>query len=156
MRFNTILLASHDTLGARAAERLARSLCKRGGTLSHLYVVPDFWKGMMGDDWLNNAVTRARFGTYVESQLTEEMEAVRQRLEQEVTAVGLEYGFEYRFGRPAECLVEVAERHRPDLVVIGSPRPKGTPGYRSRMDLKILARRLTVPLLTAPYPLQAT
>jgi hypothetical protein len=25
-------------------------------------VVPDLWKGMLGDDWLNNAVTQARFG----------------------------------------------------------------------------------------------
>jgi hypothetical protein len=33
--------------------------------------------------------------------------------------------------------------------VIGPPRPKGTPGYRSRMDLEKLARGLRVPLLVA-------
>lgn len=50
-----ILLASHGTPGARAAERAAFDLCAADGRLCHLVIVPDFWKGMLGDDWLNNA-----------------------------------------------------------------------------------------------------
>jgi hypothetical protein len=50
-----ILLASHGTPGARAAEAAAFDLCAQEGRVHHLVVVPDFWKGMLGDDWLNNA-----------------------------------------------------------------------------------------------------
>jgi len=42
-----ILLASHGTEGARAAEKMAFSLCQKQTALHHLVVVPDFWKGMM-------------------------------------------------------------------------------------------------------------
>ena len=68
-----ILLASHGTPGARAAERVALDLCAPGGRLHHLVVVPDFWKGMLGDDWLNNAAVHVRFGRYVENQLEREI-----------------------------------------------------------------------------------
>ena len=51
---------------------LARSA--PGGRLSQLVVVPDFWKGMMGDDWLNNATTRDTYGRHVERQLECEIE----------------------------------------------------------------------------------
>ena len=63
------LLASHGTEGARAAEKLSYSYCGPGTTLHHLIVVPDLWKGMQGDDWLNNAWTRDAFGRHVEGQL---------------------------------------------------------------------------------------
>lgn len=55
-----ILCASHGTEGARAAEDQALGFCHSDVTLHHLIVVPDFWKGMMGDDWLNNAATQER------------------------------------------------------------------------------------------------
>lgn len=152
MQFNKILVASHDTAGARAAEALACTLGAPGGTLHHLYVVPEFWKGMLGDDWLNNAVTRDRFGQYVEGQLGREVDEARQRLEADVARRGLRYRFECRFGRPASHLLEVARAESPDAVVIGSPRPKGTSGLRSRMDLETLVRGLHVPLIIAPHP----
>ncbi|MBI3917985.1 MAG: hypothetical protein HY322_13365 [Betaproteobacteria bacterium] len=43
-----ILLASHGTPGARAAESIALALAMPGATLFHLTVVPDFWRGMPG------------------------------------------------------------------------------------------------------------
>ena len=55
-------------------------------------------------------------------------------------------------GKPAECLLEAAAMLNPDLVVIGSPRPAGVRGLRSRMQLETLVRGLAVPLLIAPYP----
>jgi nucleotide-binding universal stress UspA family protein len=152
MQISNILLASHDTAGARAAEQVALELCEPGGMLHHLYVVPDFWKGMLGDDWLNNAVTQDRFGKYVESQLGEEMEAARRRVEAEVRHSGLGYRFEFRVGRPADRLVEISALVSPDMVVIGSPRPKAVPGFRSRMDLETLVRGLSVPLTVVPHP----
>lgn len=154
MRFKKILVASHDTPGARAAEQLAYQLCESGGIFSHLYVVPDFWKGMLGDDWLNNAVTQDRFGKYVESQLSSEIDKARQRLTQEVEGHGLHYYFDFRVGNPAEQLLEVAYAHTPDIVVIGAPRPKGTSGLRSRMDLDTLVRNLSMPLIVAPLSSQ--
>lgn len=152
MQFEQILVASHDTSGARAAEQLARTLCATGATLHHLYVVPDFWKGMLGDDWLNNAVTQDRFGKYVETQLEREIDQAQQRMRSEAEAGGLEFRFQFNVGRPAEQLAAAANRLAPGLVVIGSPRPKGMTGLRSRMELEVLARELAVPLVIAPHP----
>lgn len=152
MSFRYILLASHDTPGARAAERLALSILTPGSLLRHLYVVPDLWKGMLGDDWLNNAVTQDRFGRYLEQELEGESRRARERLEAEAQQLGLEYSFVQVLGKPAECLLAQAREQTPDLVVIGSPRPAGTPGLRSKMDLRVLLPALRLPLLIAPYP----
>lgn len=148
----TILLASHGTAGARAAEELALSICAPGGTIRHLEVVPDFWKGMRGDDWLNNAITQERFGDYVESQLQRELTEHSEALREEVEAMDLSYEHSAILGKPAETLLDAANAAPCDLVVIGSPRPKGTPGYRSRMKLDILVQGLRIPLLVAPHP----
>lgn len=152
MKARTILLASHGTAGARAAEAAAFALCEPGGRLRHLVVVPDFWKGMLGDDWLNNAAVHVRFGRYVEGQLEREIVAHAETVAAEAKRRNLGYDCEVRFGKPAECLVAVAGKGEFDLVVIGSPRPKGAPGLRSRMDTETLAKSLTIPLLTVPHP----
>ncbi|MBE9558348.1 MAG: universal stress protein [Proteobacteria bacterium] len=147
-----ILLASHGTPGARAAEQAALSLCAPGGTIWHLEVVPDFWKGMRGDDWLNNAVTQERFGDYVESQLEREIAEHAEALGREVLSLGLSYENLSVLGKPAECLLELVSRETFDQIVIGSPRPKGMPGYRSRMKMETLVRELRTPLLVVPHP----
>lgn len=147
-----ILLASHGTTGAQAAEDAAMALCAPGGTIRHLEVVPDFWKGMRGDDWLNNAITQDRFGTYVESALQRELAEHAEALARAVEARGLSYEHVATFGKPAESLLAVAADSACDLVVVGSPRPKGTPGYRSRLKLETVVRGLRVPLLVVPYP----
>lgn len=147
-----LLLASHGTPGARAADRLALELCVRGGTLWHLVVVPDLWRGMMGDDWLNNASTRADYGRHVEAQLAAEIEQHRQVLAAECRSRGIPYETKTVLGKPDRCLLEYAAAVGPQLVVMGSPRPRGTPGLRSRMNTETLVRSLTVPLVIAPYP----
>ncbi len=148
----SILLASHGSDGARAAEQTALDLLGDGGGLFHLVVVPDFWKGMMGDDWLNNAVTRARFGKYVEDQLAREIGEQVVRLERAAKRSNIAYENDVRLGRPAECLIEAERSGAYDLVVVGAPRPKGTPGLRSRMTPEILVRSLNTPLLVVPHP----
>ena len=60
-----VLLASHGTDGAKAAEKMALQVCEKGARLHHLLVVPSFWKGMTGDDWLNNGSTRDNFRRYL-------------------------------------------------------------------------------------------
>ncbi len=152
MTATRIFLASHDTAGARAAERAALERCGLGAALFHLIVVPEFWRGMLGDDWLNNAASQIRFGRYVESELQREMVAHVERLVGEAASRGVAYSHQIRVGRPASCVVAASREGAYDLVVIGSPRPKGSPGYRSRMDVEELVRELRAPLLVVMHP----
>jgi len=147
-----ILLASHGTDGARAAEKTALALCPKGGTLHHLIVVPDFWKGMMGDDWLNNAMTQDTYGRYIESQLEDEVRSHIRRLQKLATKRRIRYRPDMVLGKPTDCLIERARRTGLSLVVMGSPRPRGKTGLRSRIDTDKLVRALRVPLLIVPYP----
>ena len=152
LKANRVLIASHGTPGARAAERAALELASPAATIFHLVVVPDLWKGMLGDDWLNNASTRAAYGRHVESQLAREIEEHRIALEREVRATGRRYEMKAVLGKPDQALIEYAAAIRPDLVVIGSPRPPGAPGLRSRMRVDKLAGALDTPLLVIPHP----
>lgn len=154
MKTQKILCASHDTLGARAAETAALEMCgSTGSSFHHLVIVPDFWKNMMGDDWLNNAVTQARFGNYVENQLKQEITEHMTRLSGEARKRGIAHSTHVVQGKPTESLLmEVGCRGRFNLAVIGSPRPSGSPGYRCSMALKRLVRNLDIPLLIIPYP----
>lgn len=146
----TLLLAHHGTAGALLAEKLALDIAVPGETLIvHLLVVPDFWAGMQGDDWLNNASTRDTFGSYVEGLLEADVREQLRALEGRCTERGFAYKAVMRQGDPAECLLEAATQEGASMAVIGPPRLKGMPGYRSRMDLEKLARGLHVPLLMA-------
>lgn len=135
------------------AEALALDIAVPGQTLIvHLLVVPDFWAGMQGDDWLNNASTRDAFGSYVEGLLEKDVKEQLRALEGRCTERGFAYKSVMRQGDPAECLLETAAQEGASMVLIGPPRLKGTPGYRSRMDLEPLVRKLTVPLIIANRP----
>lgn len=147
-----ILLASHGTPGARAAERLALSYCQRGTRLHHLIVVPEFWKGMMGDDWLNNIMTRETFKDYMESTLQQEVQREVRRLHRDARKRGIRYDFEMAFGKPADCLLARLKHGGVDLVVLGSLRPRGRSGYRSRMLTDDVLRAIKTPLVIAPHP----
>ena len=131
---------------------MALTLAAPGALLSQLVVVPDFWKGMMGDDWLNNAATRDEYGRHVERQLEREIEAEVARLRSQAAQAGLRHERRVELGKPAECQVEAAALLRPDLVLIGSPRRAGTRGLRSRMQIETLTRGLAAPLLIVPHP----
>lgn len=152
LQVQRVLIASHGTPGARAAERLALELAAPDATIFHLVVVPDFWRGMMGDDWLNNASTRAAYGRHVEAELAREIEEHRVALEQAVRAGGRHYELKVVLGQPDAALLDYAATVRPDIVVIGAPRPKGAPGLRSRMRVEKLAGALAAPLLVVPHP----
>jgi nucleotide-binding universal stress UspA family protein len=150
--YSRIALASHGTPGGQAAERVALSLCARGALLSQLVVVPDFWKGMMGDDWLNNASTRETYGKHVERQLEAEIAVQVQRVRAQAAQLGLRYQCRTLLGKPAECLLAHCRELAPELVVIGAPRPRGAAGLRSRMRLETLVAALEAPLLIVPHP----
>lgn len=149
----TLLLAHHGTPGAEQAAALALSLAMPGQTrIVHLYVVPDFWDGMQGDDWLNNASTRDVFGRYVENMLENDARRELAGVEARCKERGLAYEAVMRLGEPADVVLAVAAETGADLVVIGPPRRKGEEGLRSRMDLEKLVRSLKCPLLIAPRP----
>lgn len=146
-----ILLASHGSEGARAAENLALQVCAGGGTILHLVVVHEaVWKGMDATDWRSSPGLRNEFAGYLEDQLRREILEHSEQLRQRVEARGLRYELEMLQGDPGELLVWQARRTVPDLVVIGAPRPKGRPGLRSRMLEREILRVLPVPLLVAP------
>ena len=150
--FAHILIASHGTPGAQAAADAALALCGAQGRLSHLVVVPDLWRGMMGDDWLNNASTRDTYGKYIESELQREIEIHVGRFRAQAQAAGVAYEFKVVLGKPTECLLAYSREIAPALIVIGAPRPKGQSGLRSRMHPERLVAALTAPLLVIPYP----
>jgi nucleotide-binding universal stress UspA family protein len=148
-----LLLCHHGTGGALAAETLAHEVAVPGTTgIVHCLVVPEFWAGMQGDDWLNNASTRDAFGDYLEAMLENdakrELAAVASRCKER----GLAYESVMRFGNPAETVLAIAGEVGADLVVIGSPRKKGEEGLNSRMELEKLVRGLRCPLLIAAHP----
>lgn len=149
------MLASHGTAGALAAEKEAIALCADGAQLSHLIVVPDFWKGMMGDDWLNNSSTRDDYGDYVESQLESEIRQQVDKLSKIADKKKIKYDYTVVVGKPAEVMLEATKEGKFDIAIIGSPRPKGKKGLRSRMDLDLIARDLNIPILIMPYPDQS-
>lgn len=153
MKISKIILASHGTPGARAAEEAAIELAaENNAALFHLFIVPDFWKSMMGDDWLNNAVSQIRFGSYVENQLANEAADEVRRLHEAAKANGVDCISDVRVGKPAEQLIDACTADTYDLAVIGAPRPKGMSGYRSRMALEPLVRGLNARLLIVPHP----
>lgn len=149
----TFLLASHGTEGARTAERLALAQCPKGGRLIHFLVVPEFWRGITGDDWLNNASTQHAFTDYLESTIENEIREHIHRVERAARKRGLRYSIEVVSGKPADCLAARLKRGGIDLAVLGSPRPKGKTGFRSRMLTdEMLRKAKKTPILIAPCP----
>jgi len=151
---NHVLLASHGTEGAQAAEQIAFNMCNKGAKLHHLIVVPSFWQGTTGDDWLNNGSTRDTFRRYLEEELSREVDEHCDRISKQAQQKELEYISEIVLGEPDQSLINSCKKENYDLVIIGSPRPKGVSGLRSRLKPESLVRSLTIPLLIVPYPVE--
>ncbi len=149
---NNVLLASHGTEGAIAAEQMAFRMCGKGAHLHHLIVVPGFWKGTTGDDWLNNGSTRDTFRRYLESELGREVDENFTRVGDGAVKQEVDYTNDMVVGDPDKCLLEASQQQQYDLIILGSPRPKGKSGLRSRMITDALTHKLTIPLLIVPYP----
>lgn len=151
-QYCNILLASHGSEGAMAAETAALAYCSKGVSLRHIVVVPELWKGMMGDDWLNNGVSRDRFGRYLESEIGREVDDTCARVSQQCEAKLVDYSKDIVLGEPDDYLLKACQQGNFDLVVLGSPRPKGKSGLRSRMLTDHVIKTLSIPLLIVPYP----
>src|SRR5512134_2513412 len=115
-----LLLAHHGTAGARCAEALAFAVAAPGETrIVQLLVVPDFWGGMQGDDWLNNAWTRDAFARHVEGRLSADAMAEVGALAARCAERGLACEALVRYGDPVQCLIEAVRETGAELVVIG-------------------------------------
>lgn len=154
--FQYILLASHGTEGAIAAEDMALRICTPAGRIDHLVVVPEFWWNMTGDDWLNNGATRDRFRDYLDDTLRQDIDQQCQRVSQKASDRGLICQHVVLLGEPEKALLRQARTHAYDLIVMGSPRQGGKSGLRSTMLTKKLVHRLETALLIVPHPGQNT
>ena len=149
---HNIILFSHGTEGAQAAEKMALDVSNSHSRLLHLLVVPEFWKHMMGDDWLNNGITRDRYARYLESELGRELDQHIDRVRSQAEASGIDYRCEIIIDEPDRCLPRYCNQGHYDVAVVGSPRPRGKAGLNSRMTTDKALKSLTTPLLVAPYP----
>ena len=152
--FKRILLASHGTVGATEAEKEALQLGADNATIFHLVVVPEFWRGMVGKDWLHDQSGSHDYDAYVESQLEKEIAQHIARLKQAAQRKKIKYSSRVVVGKPAEMMIDTANSGKFDIAIIGSPRPRGKKGLRSRMELDEIARDMHIPLLIVPYPQQ--
>ena len=147
-----ILLASHGTEGAKAAEQAVLDMCFEDTVVTHLYVIPDFWKHMLGDDWLNNQIIQERFGKYLETELQKEANDTISRVQNQLKSIDVKHNCLLLFGKPQECLLDACSMYKFDFIVTGSQRPKLQHGLRSRMTTKKLAEKLSVSHIQIPYP----
>ena len=151
--FKNILLASHNTDGAKAAESLAIQMAGlTQAKIRHLIIVPEFWQWMTGDDWLNNAHTQQEYGNYIESELEREIIEHIDSLKALMLAEDIDYSYKLEKGVPDKVLINEVNHANYDLVVIGSSRPKGVDGLNSKLLTKSLPVQICSPLLIAPYP----
>ena len=147
-----VLLASHGSIGARAAEQALFDMSLVDLEVVHLYVVPELWKHMLGDDWLNNQITQERFGNYLETELADEAEVTKSRVESTLLKRDAKYKSLFVFGDPKICLLNVCEEYDFDLVITGSPRPNYISGLNSRMLTNSIKKNLHTTLLQIPHP----
>ena len=147
-----ILLASHGTIGAREAEKAVINYCWDKTHITHLLVIPEFWKDMLGDDWLNNSCVQKRFMNYLENELEQETYVECTRIHHEFAKLGINHSQKVYFGQPQQCLLDVFSRSEFDLVITGSPRPREMNGLNSKMLSKKISRKLASKLITIPHP----
>ena len=147
-----ILLASHGTIGAQAAEQKAIEMCTSGTHVTHLVVIPEFWQHITGDDWLNNSSTRKRFETYIEQQLADEVDINILRVQNQLNRLHVNNTYTVVVGNPEKILLETCKRFKFDCIVMGSKRPKNTNGLNSNMLTKKIRKNLSSFLVIAPHP----
>ena len=150
--YNNILLASHGSIGAKKAEHTALEMSNSTTQVTHLYVVPELWKHILGDDWLNNACTHKQFGDYLETLLEQEINQTCMRIQNKFESRGLSYTQKVSFGQPQQCLLDTYIQSEFDVVVMGSSRPKDMYGLKSKMLSKKVARILAAKLVVVPHP----
>ncbi len=157
--FDSILLCTHGTNGARRAEELVfGELIRKKPDLkvTILTIIDRDWQSMTGDDWLNSSKTHATFLDYVEDQMVRENSEDWQRIQERFPAAE-EATFVSRVGAIEETIARQASSGGHDLIVLGPQRKTRRlfnldmeKGLRSRIDMLLLHALLPCPLLIAP------
>ena len=141
---------------AQLARKLLKKLCFNLRLdkieVTHLYVVPDLWKHMLGDDWLNNEITRERFSTYLESELAQEIDETIYRIQNNLSVFNTKVEHKVVIGNPIKELISTCQEDDYQLVITGSARPKTMSGLKSRMIGKRIAQKLPMKYLQVPHP----
>jgi hypothetical protein len=107
---------------------------------------------MTGDGWRINAATEHEFCDYLESQIERETLAYLRLVARVAARRGIVYSASSECGPLVACLAATAAAGDYQAVVIGSPRPRGISGLRSRLDVDKLMRVLGIPLIVIPHP----
>ncbi len=158
--FKKILLCTHGSEGARKAEALVfeKLLADNPSTdIVVLTIIDKDWANMSSDDWLNTSKARNQFKDYVQEQLTSETKEDWDRIKDNYPkASGSK--FMTVVGGIEETILEVAEKTKRDLIVIGPYTKKPSrlttlimeKGLANRISVRKLQPDLPCPLLIAP------
>ncbi len=149
MMFQRILVATHGTEGARAAEAYALELARDSGAEVHaLYVIHKGWGSLVGIEWLHSSEKRMEFYRYAESELFRRAEEVLGAARR--AAADIYVTPHTRVGEPTEIIAETAEELGVDLIVLGPSGGARSEEYQARVRLKKLLGRAPCPVLIAP------
>ena len=144
------LLASHGSLGAKAAEKVAIASCKSGDQLDHLYVIPSWWADMTGDDWLNNGASRNSYRHYLERELEKESLSVINRIRDKCEKKKISYKSILLVGNCEQLLQKYADNY--SKVFVGSCRPKTIEGLNDKMLTNKVLNKLKDQLEIIQFP----
>ncbi len=149
--FTRILVATHGTSGAQAAEDLAAELASTfSASMCCLHVIHENWQWMTGDDWLNTSASRNQFARHVESELAREAATIMERVSEKASIKSIPVMTIKRVGNPATVIPIVAKEMGADLVVVGSRQNRPDIGFKARIAWTDFLANCGVPVLVAP------
>ena len=149
--FKQILLATHGTRGAQAAEDLSVDVAREWGAKIHcIHVIHEDWNLMTGDDWLNTSASRNMFARHVEAELDGEAEAIRKRISEKASQHAVPLTFEKAVGNPGSLILQSARAVGADLIVMGSRQRSQDKGFKSRIAWDKFLLESAVPIMLAP------
>ncbi|HUC03818.1 MAG TPA: universal stress protein [Acidimicrobiales bacterium] len=138
--FDRLLLAIDDSLGSEMATAFASAFAQRSGASVHVLHVNEYLVAGRGVTLHSNEEVRA----LLRSALTQLESA-------DVVASGSSCVASYR--AVASCIVEEARVRRADAIVLGSHRHRGFDRLFSSRVRERTTRLTSLPVLTAPAPL---
>lgn len=149
--FTNVLVASHGTPGAQAAEELALKIAIRFESgLNLVTVINENWKHMTGDDWLNTSACRNQFRRHVESEVNSEADEVIARMGSRASESGIEFRHFKTVGTPIVEILNFADTISADLIVVGARQVKQGLGFKSRMPWEKFIETCRIPVIIAP------
>jgi len=136
-----ILVATHGTAGAVAAEQYALDLARTlDAGLHALYVIHEGWGSLVGIEWLHSSETRMDFYRYAESELFRMADAALEDFVRRAAACGLNVTTSVRVGDPGEAIVSESRERGSDLIVLGEAGGKRSEEYKAKISMNKLLK----------------